>query len=69
MIRNYFLVVNSYTREYKVCGIGACMQLGAVVMVLPWASNPRVGSLSPTWALLSLSKSLYPHCSSIPSVI
>ena len=52
MIRNYFLVVNSYTREHKVCGIGACMQLGAVVMVLPWASNPRVGSLSPTWALL-----------------
>ena len=34
-----------------------------------WATNPRVGGLNPGLglAVMTLSKSLYPHCSSIPT--
>jgi hypothetical protein len=40
--------------------------------VQSWAPNPRFGGLNPTWAFQSsvtLSKSLYPHCSSVTSGI
>ena len=47
-----------------VCGGSSLVQL-----LRSWAHNPRVGGSNPGLglAVVTLSKSLYPHCSSVPS--
>ena len=49
--------------------LGALCGSSLVQLLRSWAHNPRVGGSNPglSLAVVTLSKSLYPHCSSIPS--